>query len=52
VWRATNAQDTVLVERTQRGVNSPAYRPGPYSLVEEEGVIQFIGWYRAKMLAE
>ena len=50
VWRATNAQDTVLVERTQRGVNSPAYRPGPYSPDEEEGVIQFIDWYSATML--
>jgi Rieske 2Fe-2S family protein len=45
VWLTTNAQDTALVERTQRGVSSPAYRPGPYSPVEEEGVIQFIDWY-------
>ena len=29
VWTITNAQDTELVERTQRGVQSPAYRPGP-----------------------
>ncbi len=50
VWLATNAQDTALVERTQRGVNSPAYRPGPYSSDEEEGVIQFIDWYAASML--
>ncbi len=45
VWLTTNAQDTALVERTQRGVSSPAYRPGPYSPVEEEGVIQFVDWY-------
>ena len=45
VWLATNAQDATLVERTQRGVASPAYRPGPYAPVEEEGVIQFIEWY-------
>lgn len=51
VWRATNAQDTALVERAQRGVTSPAYRPGPYSPVEEEGVIQFVDWYCATMLA-
>ena len=50
VWLATNAQDKALVERTQRGVNSPAYRPGPYSSEEEEGVIQFIDWYAASML--
>jgi phenylpropionate dioxygenase-like ring-hydroxylating dioxygenase large terminal subunit len=45
VWVATNAQDTALVERAQRGVASPAYRPGPYSLAEEEGVMQFVDWY-------
>ena len=50
VWRATNAQDTALVERTQRGVRSPAYRPGPYSPIEEEGVVQFIDWYSGVML--
>ena len=45
VWEATNRQDTALVERVQRGVRSPAYRPGPYAPVEEEGVIQFVDWY-------
>jgi phenylpropionate dioxygenase-like ring-hydroxylating dioxygenase large terminal subunit len=45
VWLSTNAQDTALVERAQRGVTSPAYRPGPYSLLEEEGVMQFVDWY-------
>ncbi len=45
VWLTTNLQDTALVERTQRGVSSPAFRPGPYAEVEEEGVIQFVDWY-------
>ena len=45
VWEATNRQDAALVERVQRGVRSPAYRPGPYAPVEEEGVIQFVDWY-------
>jgi stachydrine N-demethylase len=45
VWEATNAQDAALVARAQRGVTSPAYRPGPYSAAEEDGVIQFIAWY-------
>ena len=49
VWTATNAQDQGLVERVQRGVASPAYRPGPYSTIEEDGVIQFIDWYAATM---
>lgn len=49
VWEATNRQDTSLVERTQRGVRSPAYRPGPYAPHEEEGVIQFVDWYAGTM---
>ena len=49
VWEATNRQDTTLVERVQRGVRSPAYRPGPYAPEEEEGVIQFVDWYAATM---
>ena len=49
VWLATNAQDAALVERAERGVTSPAYRPGPYSPVEEEGVEQFVGWYADRM---
>ena len=49
VWLATNAQDATLVERAQRGVVSPAYRPGPYSPVEEDGVMQFVDWYAARM---
>jgi glycine betaine catabolism A len=47
VWLATNAQDSALVARTQVGVSSPAFRPGPYSPVEEDGVIQFLEWYTA-----
>jgi Rieske 2Fe-2S family protein len=49
VWLATNAQDGALVARTQTGVSSPAFRPGPYSPVEEDGVMQFLGWYTALM---
>jgi phenylpropionate dioxygenase-like ring-hydroxylating dioxygenase large terminal subunit len=51
VWEATNRQDAALVERAQRGVSSPAYRPGPYSPAEEEGVIQFIDWYVSRLTA-
>lgn len=49
VWSATNDQDRALVEATQVGVMSPAYRPGPYSTVEETGVCQFVDWYCATM---
>ena len=29
----------------QRGINSPAFVPGPYSTIQEDGVIQFVDWY-------
>jgi len=31
VWLATNDEDRRIVEENQRGILSPAYRPGPYS---------------------
>ena len=46
VWEATNDQDRQVVEENQRGINSPAYEPGPYSPVHEAAVIQFVDWYR------
>ncbi len=45
VWDDTNGQDRDLIERNQRGVNSLGYRPGPYSLETEQGVIRFVEWY-------
>jgi len=49
VWNATNDQDRRIVEENQRGVNSPAYEPGPYSALHESGVIQFVDWYRSTL---
>lgn len=45
VWQHTNDEDRQIVEENQIGINSPAYEPGPYSPVQESGVIQFIDWY-------
>ncbi|MEX3776836.1 aromatic ring-hydroxylating dioxygenase subunit alpha [Pseudomonas sp. MYb118] len=50
VWVATNDQDRRLVEGTQVGVTSPAYEPGPYSSLVENGVCQFVDWYSTLML--
>jgi glycine betaine catabolism A len=50
VWLATNSQDTALVERNHLGIQSPAYEPGPYSQIHEDGVIQFVDWYKARMI--
>jgi Rieske 2Fe-2S family protein len=49
VWNATNNQDRNLVENNQRGVNSIAYQPGPYSETYEFGVINFIDWFSHTM---
>ncbi|CAE6904860.1 aromatic ring-hydroxylating dioxygenase subunit alpha [Vibrio sp. B1FLJ16] len=45
VWLATNDQDRQLVEETYRGLSSPAYIPGPFSDIAENGVCQFVDWY-------
>jgi len=45
VWIATNDEDRQVVEDNQRGINSPAYEPGPYSPIHETGVIGFVDWY-------
>ncbi|QQA42363.1 aromatic ring-hydroxylating oxygenase subunit alpha [Pelagovum pacificum] len=45
VWIATNDEDRRVVEDNQQGINSPAYTPGPYSSLQESGVIQFVDWY-------
>lgn len=45
VWIATNDQDRELVEGTHAGISSPAYQPGRYSDVAENGPKQFDDWY-------
>ena len=49
VWMRTNDEDRQVVEENQKGILSPAYEPGPYSTVHEEGVIQFVDWYAGLM---
>jgi phenylpropionate dioxygenase-like ring-hydroxylating dioxygenase large terminal subunit len=38
VWDATTRQDVALVERSQRGIGSRRYRPGPLSVEQEPGI--------------
>jgi Rieske 2Fe-2S family protein len=47
VWDATDIQDCALAENNQRGVNSLAYTPGPYSQVTEDLVLRLTNWYCA-----
>ena len=44
-WQLTSEQDWEICERQQRGVNSSAYIPGPYSTYKEYNVDAFIRWY-------
>jgi glycine betaine catabolism A len=45
VWNATNNEDRWLAENNQRGINSIAYVPGPYSQITEGRVLRFVDWY-------
>ena len=45
LWTLTNLQDRDLVENNQRGVDSPAFLPGPYSREAEALAIRFVDWY-------
>jgi Rieske 2Fe-2S family protein len=48
LWKATTDEDVRIIEHNQRGVNSSAYAPGPYSTVEN-GVDTFVNWYLAQL---
>jgi glycine betaine catabolism A len=44
-WKTTSEQDWELCERVQRGVRSPAFRPGPLSRDREYNLEAFLKWY-------
>lgn len=44
-WQLTSEQDWVICERQQKGINSSAYQPGPYSSFKEYNVEGFVRWY-------
>jgi Rieske 2Fe-2S family protein len=48
-WQLTSEQDWEICERQQRGVNSSAYIPGPYSTFKEYNVDGFVRWYLKKL---
>jgi Rieske 2Fe-2S family protein len=51
-WQLTSEQDWEICERQQRGVNSPAYVPGPYSTYKEYNVNAFVRWYLTRLQAK
>ena len=44
-WQLTSEQDWEICRNQQRGVNSSAYTPGPYSTAKEYNVDAFVRWY-------
>lgn len=44
-WQLTSEQDWQICENQQRGVESSAYQPGPYSPYKEYNVDRFVQWY-------
>jgi Rieske 2Fe-2S family protein len=44
-WQLTSEQDWAICANQQRGVESSAYRPGPYSPYKEYNVDRFVRWY-------
>jgi len=44
-WQLTSEQDWAICERQQKGVDSTAYEPGPYSKYKEYNVDAFVQWY-------
>jgi Rieske 2Fe-2S family protein len=44
-WQLTSEQDWIICERQQKGINSSAYQPGPYSTFKEYNVESFVQWY-------
>ena len=44
-WQLTSEQDWAICERQQKGVDSSAYEPGPYSTFKEYNVDAFVRWY-------
>jgi Rieske 2Fe-2S family protein len=44
-WQSTSEQDWEICANQQRGVESSAYRPGPYSTYKEYNVDRFVQWY-------
>jgi len=51
-WRLTSEQDWLICERQQKGVNSSAYTPGPYSKFKEYNVESFVRWYLKRVRRE
>lgn len=49
-WQLTSEQDWAICERQQRGINSSAYTPGPYSTYKEYNVDSFVRWYLKKLM--
>lgn len=48
-WKITGGQDWELIKNNQKGIESSRYRPGPYSVAEED-VSTFDKWYITQLM--
>jgi Rieske 2Fe-2S family protein len=48
-WQLTSEQDWEICRNQQRGINSRAYTPGPYSSYKEYNVAGFVRWYLQRL---
>jgi phenylpropionate dioxygenase-like ring-hydroxylating dioxygenase large terminal subunit len=46
MWQVTSAEDKLIIDQNQAGINSRFYRPGPYTLVEAN-TQRFVEWVLA-----
>ena len=50
-WEITGEQDGQLCENNFKGIESSAYRPGPYAAVEDQ-VVNFVDWCVTQLKSE
>ncbi len=48
-WDITMQQDRVICENVQRGMEMPAYVPGPLNRLHQTGQAGFFAWYREQI---
>ena len=45
IWFGERPKEFKVCVTGPRSIDSPAYVPGPYSKIQESGVLQFVDWY-------
>ncbi|HJN66170.1 MAG TPA: SRPBCC family protein, partial [Pirellulales bacterium] len=51
-WQLTSEQDWEICEQVQKGIESRAYRPGPFSTYKEKNLEAFVRWYLKQLVRD